>query len=124
MPRAARRHGVPPLPRLGEAGCGDGWIVAEVLSPIDMPECVVLCFFSEVIEALAARDDTRVVQVLVAAHGAHTIWELEHAGKRLAVLHPGVGAPLAVGFLEEAIALGGRVFVAVGDERHASRNQG
>jgi len=87
---------------------------SEVISPIDMPECVVLCFFSEVIEALAARDDTRVVQVLVAAHGAHTIWELEHAGQRLAVLHPGVGAPLAAGFLEEAIALGGRTFVAVG----------
>jgi len=87
---------------------------SEVISPIDMPECVVLCFFSEVIEALAAREDTRVVQVLVAAHGTHTIWELEHDGQRLAVLHPGVGAPLAAGFLEEAIALGGRTFVAVG----------
>ena len=87
---------------------------SEVFAPIDMPECVVLCFFSEVIEALAARDDTRVVQVLAAAHGTHPIWELEHAGTRLAVLHPGVGAPLAAGFLEEAIALGGRYFVAVG----------
>jgi uridine phosphorylase len=87
---------------------------SEVLSPIDMPACVVLCFFSEVIDALAARDDTRVVQVLAAAHGTHTIWELEHAGERLAVMHPGVGAPLAAGFVEEVIALGGRAFVAVG----------
>lgn len=87
---------------------------SEVISPIDMPECVVLCFFSEVIEAMAARDDVRVVHVLIAAHGAHTIWELNHAGQRLAVLHPGVGAPLAVGFFEESIALGGRTFVAVG----------
>ena len=34
--------------------------------------------------------------------------------QRLAVFHPGVGAPLAAGFLEEAIALGCKRFVAVG----------
>lgn len=87
---------------------------SDVYRATDMPQSVVLCFFSEVIDALAARPDTRVVHVLAAAHGTHPIWELEHAGERLAVLHPGVGAPLAAAFLEEAIALGGRVFVAVG----------
>ena len=32
----------------------------------------------------------------------------------IAVVHPGVGAPLAAGFLEEVIGLGGRAFIAVG----------
>lgn len=32
----------------------------------------------------------------------------------MAVFHPGVGAPIAVGFLEEVIAAGGRSFVAAG----------
>jgi uridine phosphorylase len=87
---------------------------SEVISPIDMPACVVLCFFSEVLAGLAARDDVPELKVLEAAHGPHPVYEVERAGQRLAVLHPGVGAPLAAGFFEEAIALGGRTFVAVG----------
>jgi uridine phosphorylase len=87
---------------------------AEVIAPIDMPSCVVLCFFTEVIEAIAARGDAMQVGAVVAAHGRHPIWEIDHRGKRLGVLHPGVGAPLAAAFMEEAIALGARVIVAVG----------
>lgn len=87
---------------------------SEVFSPIDMPACVVLCFFREVLADLAARDDVRELKVLEAAHGPHPVYEVERAGRRLAVVHPGVGAPLAAAFMEEAIALGGRTFVAVG----------
>ena len=35
-------------------------------------------------------------------------------GQRLALYHPGVGAPLAAGLLEESIALGCRRFIACG----------
>ncbi len=87
---------------------------SEVVAPQDVPECAVLCFFSEVIERIAARGDAREAAVLQAAHGRHPIWEIELDGQRLAVFHPGVGAPLAAGFLEEAIALGCQRFVAVG----------
>ncbi len=87
---------------------------SEVVEPRDVPACAVLCFFSEVIERIAARGDAREVAVLRAAHGRHPIWEIELDGQRLAVFHPGVGAPLAAGFLEEAIALGCKRFVAVG----------
>lgn len=87
---------------------------SDVVQPVDVPPCVVLCFFSEMVEQVASRGDARQVKVLAAAHGTHPVWEIERDGSRLAVLHPGVGAPLAAGFLEEAIALGGRTFVAVG----------
>jgi uridine phosphorylase len=87
---------------------------AEVFAPADIPTRVVLCFFSEIIEAIARRGDATIVHELVAEHGKHPIWEIEHRDQRLAVLHPGVGAPLAAGFLEEAIALGARTVVAVG----------
>jgi uridine phosphorylase len=87
---------------------------SEVIRSIDIPNCAVLCFFSEIIEAIAARGDARQVGLLRAAHGSHPIYEIEHKGQRLAVLHPGVGAPLAAGFLEETIALGSRTVVAVG----------
>jgi uridine phosphorylase len=85
-----------------------------VVDATDMPGCVVLCFFSEVIEAIGARGDARQVAVLEAAHGRHPVYEIEYLGHRVAVMHPGVGAPLAAAFLEEVIALGSRTVVAVG----------
>jgi truncated hemoglobin YjbI len=87
---------------------------SEIIAPIDMPANVVLFFFSEIIETIAGRGDATKVGELVAAHGRHPIWEIEHRNQRLGVLHPGVGAPLAAAFLEEAIALGARSIVAAG----------
>ncbi len=87
---------------------------SEIVEAIDIPSKVVVCFFREVVETIAARGGARLVSVLEAAHGTHPIYEVRHAGQRLAVFHRGVGAPLAAAFLEETIALGGRTFVAVG----------
>ncbi len=46
--------------------------------------------------------------------GEHPFYELEIAGERLTVFHPGVGAPLAAALLEEVIAKGCRAFIACG----------
>ena len=86
----------------------------EVIRRIDMPSRVVMCFFSEVVDQIAARDDARELDVLTWAHGPHPLYEIEHHGQRLGVFKAGVGAPLAAGLMEELIALGGREFVAVG----------
>ena len=77
-----------------------------------LPERAVLCFYSEILDALPP--DTERCGSLTAAHGRHPIWKLERHGHEVAVFHPGVGAPLAAGFLEEAIALGARKVVACG----------
>jgi uridine phosphorylase len=87
---------------------------AEVIQRIDIPRCMVLCFFSELVEQVAARDDAVLVTSLRWAHGTHHVYEIPHRGERLAVMHPGVGAPLTVGLLEEVIAHGCRTFIAVG----------
>jgi uridine phosphorylase len=87
---------------------------AQVVASIDAARPMVLCFFREVMDALASRPDARKVQVLAWAHGEHPVYEFTHQGRSLAVMHPGVGAPLAGALLEEAIALGYRTFVAVG----------
>ena len=47
-------------------------------------------------------------------HGVHPIFELEHRGERVDFFQPGVGAPLAALFLEEAIDYGCRAVVACG----------
>jgi uridine phosphorylase len=78
----------------------------------DVPECAVICFFNEVVTTLSA--DARECFKLPAEHGTHVVFELEHEGKRLAFFQPGVGAPLAAAFLEQAIARGCRRFAVCG----------
>jgi len=86
----------------------------ETIDPIDIPSRVVLCFFQDVIGKVVADHDARVVDHVVSEIGRNPIYELTFEGRRLALVHPGVGAPLAAGFLEELIARGCRTFVACG----------
>lgn len=96
---------------LGSAGIIEpGRVVAPNAT---MPERVVLCFFGDIVTDLVAGQARRVA-TLTSEAGKNPIWEIERSGQRLAVYQPGVGAPLAAGFLEEVIAMGGRRFVACG----------
>jgi uridine phosphorylase len=85
-----------------------------LIHPIDIPEHAVVCFFQDVITKLSQQHKARVIKHLKSEIGAHPVYELEVEGKRLAVFHPGVGAPLAAGILEEVIALGCKKFIACG----------
>jgi uridine phosphorylase len=76
-------------------------------------ERAVLCFFSQVLDRLE-REGAPVLFELEAAHGVHPVFGVDVDGERIAVFHPGVGAALAGGFLEESIAHGCRRFIAVG----------
>lgn len=75
---------------------------------------VVVCFFAELLERLARQPGVTRIGTLVSAAGANPVLSVPHGTDRVTVFHPGVGAPIAVGFLEEVIAAGGRSFVAVG----------
>ncbi|MBE2270037.1 MAG: nucleoside phosphorylase [Anaerolinea sp.] len=77
-----------------------------------MPEHCVLCFFAEVIQTVCANAEQ--VFTLKSEMGRNPVYVIDYEGKRVGVIHPGVGAPLAVGFLEETIALGGKKFIACG----------
>ncbi len=84
----------------------------RVLKPIDIPEHCVLCFFQDVITKLC--DNNSCVHYLASEIGKNPVYRLLYEGQEMAVMHPGVGAPLAAAFLEEAIALGCRKFIACG----------
>jgi hypothetical protein len=84
----------------------------RVIRPKDVPEHAVVCFFHEVIEGLCQQHGACIVHPMRSEMGLHPVYELKVEGKRLAIFHPGVGAPLAAGLLEEVIALGCRKFVA------------
>jgi uridine phosphorylase len=87
---------------------------SRIIKPIDMPERCVACFFQEVLSGLEREGRLKVIFNMKSEMGLHPLYEMDLDGQRLAVFHPGVGAPLAAGMLEEVIALGGRKFIACG----------
>jgi uridine phosphorylase len=84
--------------------------------PLDggTPTRAVLCFFQEVLTELAGSRQIRQVSHLVSEIGKNVIYELAGQEKRVLVVHPGVGAALAVGFMEELIGMGVRQLIACG----------
>lgn len=88
---------------------------ARIVPDVALPECAVLCFFGDVIrDVVPARPDAHQVTAVTSELGSSPVWEIEVGGRRLAVLQPGVGAPMAAAFAEEIIAMGVRRLVACG----------
>jgi uridine phosphorylase len=87
---------------------------SRLIAREDVPERCVLCFFQEVIDGLRESGEIRRITALRSEMGEHPVYELNADGRRLAVYHPGVGAPLAAGGLEELIAKGCGKFIACG----------
>jgi len=85
---------------------------SKVIRAANVPECCVICFFREIIEEKAL--NAAVVARQVWEDGVHELYETAEYGQRLAFFHPGVGAPVAAGLLEDFIARGCRRFVACG----------
>jgi uridine phosphorylase len=80
----------------------------------EMPEHGVITFFQDVINHFVQQGLAREIHSLGSEIGRHPIYVHEFRGRPLALFHPGVGAPLAAGLLEEVIALGCRNFVVCG----------
>ncbi|GAP09295.1 uridine phosphorylase [Bellilinea caldifistulae] len=78
------------------------------------PPRAVLCFFQDVINRLRRKGRLKVIGRLKSEIGPNPLYILEENGQNLLVAHPGVGAPLSAGFLEEIIALGVNRFIAAG----------
>jgi uridine phosphorylase len=80
----------------------------------DLPPHVVLCFFRDAIAAFVEAAGGREIGRLASELGTHPVFEVAIDGRRVAIAQAGVGAPLAVGWLDELVMLGGRAFVAAG----------
>lgn len=85
----------------------------RVVSRGDVPAACVVTFFGDAVQRLLDEGATLIDENRW-EDGPHPLIEVEFEGRRLAVLHAGVGGPLAVGLLEETIARGCRAFVACG----------
>ncbi|MBF6613446.1 MAG: nucleoside phosphorylase [Chloroflexi bacterium] len=86
----------------------------DLIKAAEVPQHAVACFFQDVITGLSQEHEAKVIYRLQSEIGTHPVYEIALNGKRLAVFHPGVGAPLAAALLEEMIALGCSSFIACG----------
>lgn len=104
-----------PYPILEHDDSPDAFIEpARIIKPIDISERCVLCFFQDVIAGLQADGRLRPIYTLISEIGENPVYEIDVNGERLALAHPGVGAPLAAAFLDELVALGCRKFIVCG----------
>lgn len=78
------------------------------------PAHAVICFFYDVLEELAKRDETEVIGYLTSEAGPSPMLRVEVDGTPIVAVQPGIGAPMAAFVLEELIALGARTVVACG----------
>ena len=93
-----------------------GVLEAHMIHPGDvkLAPVAVLCFFNELLERLANEGVLRTAYVLRSEIGRNPVYEFDTDEGTVCVVHPGVGAPLAAGFVEEMTALGVTTFVACG----------
>jgi uridine phosphorylase len=87
---------------------------SRVIEPRDVPEHCVICFFKEVLDEVIVEKQARLVVDNAWSDGPHPIYEIIFNGQRLAFFFPGIGAGLAAGLLEEAIAYGCKKFIVCG----------
>jgi uridine phosphorylase len=86
----------------------------EHIDPTDIPRRAVLCFFQDVIARAVDELDGREIDEVASEIGLVPVYEVVFDGTRLALVHPGVGAPMAAAFLEELIARGVSAVIACG----------
>lgn len=82
------------------------------------PSRAVLCFFQEVLQALLGAGRLEKIGAFRSELGESPIYVLQAGSEaepcEVLVTHPGVGAPLAAGIMEEMLALGVRQVIACG----------
>ena len=91
-----------------------GIVVPDARASSPLPERTVLCFFQDVLKQLETSGQLQVIHHLRSEIGVNPVYAMELEGETISVVHPGVGAPLAAGFLEEMVAGGTTKVVAVG----------
>lgn len=79
-----------------------------------VPAVAVMCFFNDILSELAKKGELTPLLNLNSEIGDNPVYVYQNGGKPVAVCHPGVGAPLAAGFLDELIAMGVTRFVVCG----------
>lgn len=86
----------------------------EQVEALDVPQHCVITFFREVLEKLHTEGRAKIITSHRWADMDRHLYEIELEDQQVAAFHPGVGAALTCGILEEIIARGCRKFIACG----------
>jgi len=78
------------------------------------PKRAVMCFFQDILLPLAEQGTLRQIGQLSWETGPNPLYVLQAGGEEVLVVHPGVGGPVAAGYMEEIIALGCERIIACG----------
>lgn len=83
-------------------------------NPLPDAEFCIITFFPEIVEKV--KTEYRAIKVghFMSDLGDNPLYQIDYQGKKIGFYSSGVGAPLAVYFLEQAIAYGYKRFVACG----------
>lgn len=92
-----------------------------ILQPQDMNSNVislkkrcVLCFFQDILEKWLQEKKIKTIFSLTSTLGKHPIYQVTDTKEEIYLFNPGLGGPMAAGFLEELIAMGCEYFIACG----------
>lgn len=85
-----------------------------VVQAVDIAEHCVMCYFSDAISLHLEKTPHRVITTLRSETIRLPVYQLEHKGRRVALVQAHVGAPAAAIQMEELMALGCRKFLACG----------
>lgn len=80
--------------------------------PLGFPDRAVVCWFGNVVRERTVGVDP--VHRIPFEHGDHDVCVIEHRGREVALVSPGVGAPAAVTSLEVLVALGATNVIGCG----------
>jgi uridine phosphorylase len=87
---------------------------AQVRNPVNAPYRAVICFFADILADLLSNGQLDLLTNLRSEIGAHPLYLYKQYEQEIMVFHPGIGAPLAAGLLEETIAMGAKQFIVCG----------
>ncbi len=95
---------------------------SELITPSDVPEHCVPCFFGDVIDELVESGRAREAACMRSEMGRHPLYVVNFGGRDVAVYQPGITAAFAAAMLDEVIAHGCRKFIACGAAGVLDRN--
>jgi uridine phosphorylase len=87
---------------------------AEVYKTADIAAHCVICFFKDIVDQVVASSSAKIIFEDKGEYRTNRFYQIQHQGRPVVFFQPLVGAAVAAAFLEIAIALGCRKFVACG----------
>jgi uridine phosphorylase len=87
---------------------------SELFEPLGVSEHCVMCYYKDVVERTAAENNAKMVFLEKGVYGTNPYYQFVHEEKPVVFFNPIIGAATGAAFMEIAIALGCRKFIACG----------